>query len=455
MSALLPRLPERGAIRPKRANAIKRKGPPCKAAAGVYMGEILRIYGGSRLEGEVTVSGGKNAAVAIIPAAILAQAPCRIENLPDNEDSHVLMDMLRWLGAQVEMEGNVMSIDARTVDKYNPPYELVSKMRASYYLAPVLLGLFGRAEVPMPGGCNIGARPIDQTIKGMRSLGADVRIEKGMIVATADELVGNDVYLDMPSVGATINTMLTAVMARGTTVIYNAAKEPHVVDLANFLGSIGAKVKGAGTDIIRISGGRPLHGSNYAVIPDQIETGTLMIAAAATCGDVTICGAIPHHMEALSAKLLEMGVHITEDDDRIRVRANGKLRAVNVKTQAYPGFPTDLQQPLTALLTIASGTSVVNEKIYESRFRYVNELERMGANINLIDSRTAIVTGVDRLSGAKITATDLRAGAAMVVAGLIADGVTEIDGLNHILRGYERLDEKLRALGAHVERLST
>ncbi len=417
------------------------------------MGEILRIHGGRRLEGEVTVSGGKNAAVAIIPAAMLAQAPCRIENLPDNEDSHVLMEMLRWLGAKVEMEGNVMTVDASEASRFNPPYELASKMRASYYLVPVLLGLFGRAEVPMPGGCNIGARPIDQTIKGMRSLGADVRIEKGTIVAEAKQLVGAEVYLDMPSVGATINTMLTAVVAMGTTTIYNAAKEPHVVDLANFLGSLGARVKGAGTDIIRITGGRPFHGSNYAIIPDQIETGTLMIAAAATGGDVTINGAIPHHMEALSAKLLEMGVHISDNEESIRVRSNGKLRAVNVKTQAYPGFPTDLQQPLTALLTIASGTSVVNERIYESRFRYVTELERMGANINLIDSRTAIITGVEGLSGAKITATDLRAGAAMVAAGLIADGVTEIDGLHHILRGYERLDEKLRQLGAEVEKI--
>ena len=429
------------------------KGPP-RGRLVFIMGEILRIYGGNRLEGEVTVSGGKNAAVAIIPAAILALSPCRIENLPNNEDSRVLMDLLRWLGARVEMEGNVMEIDARTVDKYAPPYELVSKMRASYYLVPVLLGLFGRAEVPLPGGCDIGARPIDQTIKGIKSLGADIRVEKGKIIATADQLIGSEVYLDMPSVGATVNTMLAAVMAKGSTTIYNAAKEPHVVDLANFLGSIGARVRGAGTDIIRIRGGLPLHGSNYAIIPDQIETGTLMIAAAATCGDVTICGAVPHHMEALSAKLLEMGVHITDDDDRIRVRANGKLRAVNIKTQAYPGFPTDLQQPMTTLLTIASGTSVINERIYESRLRFADELERMGADIHVIDSRTAIVNGVDSLYGARVTATDLRAGAAMVVAGLMADGVTEIDGLHHILRGYERLDEKLRALGARVERLT-
>ena len=417
------------------------------------MGEILRIHGGYRLEGEVSVSGGKNAAAAIIPAAMLALGPCTVENLPDNEDSHVYMEMLRWLGAKVEMGKGVMHIDATTVDRCNPPAELASKMRASYYLVPVLLGLLGRAEVPMPGGCNIGARPIDQTIKGMTSLGAQVRQERGMIIAQADRLIGSDVYLDMPSVGATVNTMLTAVMARGNTVIYNAAKEPHVVDLANFLGSLGANVKGAGTDVIRIRGGHPLHGSSYAIIPDQIETGTLMIAAAATCGDVTITGAIPPHMEALSAKLLEMGVHISEDDDRIRVRANGKLRAVSVKTQVYPGFPTDLQQPMTALLSIASGTSVVNERIFESRFRYVDELLRMGADISMIDSRTAIVNGVEKLTGARITATDLRAGAAMVVAGLIADGTTDIDNFHYIQRGYENLDEKLRALGARVERI--
>ena len=417
------------------------------------MGEILRIHGGYRLEGEVSVSGGKNAAAAIIPAAMLALGPCTVENLPDNEDSHVYMEMLRWLGAKVEMGKGVMHIDATTVDRCNPPAELAAKMRASYYLVPVLLGLLGRAEVPMPGGCNIGARPIDQTIKGMTSLGAQVRQERGMIIAQADRLIGSDVYLDMPSVGATVNTMLTAVMARGNTVIYNAAKEPHVVDLANFLGSLGANVKGAGTDVIRIRGGHPLHGSSYAIIPDQIETGTLMIAAAATCGDVTITGAIPPHMEALSAKLLEMGVHISEDDDRIRVRANGKLRAVSVKTQVYPGFPTDLQQPMTALLSIASGTSVVNERIFESRFRYVDELLRMGADISMIDSRTAIVNGVEKLTGARITATDLRAGAAMVVAGLIADGTTDIDNFHYIQRGYENLDEKLRALGARVERI--
>ncbi len=404
-----------------------------------------------RLRGEVAVSGGKNAAVAIIPAAMLAHTPCTIENLPDIEDVRVLIEMLRWLGADVQFEKGVMRVDSSTVDKYSPPYELSRRMRASYYLAPVLLGMFARAEVPMPGGCDIGARPIDQTIKGMTMLGADVRVERGTLMVTTEGLHGGEVYLDMPSVGATVNTMLTAVSATGNTVIYNVAKEPHIVDLANFLNSMGARIKGAGTDIIRITGGRELHGSNYTIIPDQIETGTLMIAAAATGGDVVITGAIPTHMESLSAKLLEMGVYVSEDDDRIHVRSEGNLRAVNIKTQVYPGFPTDLQQPMTSLLTIANGSSIVTETIYEARFKYIEELRRMGANIRVID-RTAIVDGVDRLIGAPVTATDLRAGASMIVAGLMADGVTEVSGVKYIMRGYEDIDKKLIGLGAHIER---
>jgi UDP-N-acetylglucosamine 1-carboxyvinyltransferase len=361
--------------------------------------------------------------------------------------------MLRWLGAGVEFDGSVMRVDATTVYKYDPPYELSRRMRASYYFAPVLLGLFGRAEVPLPGGCDIGARPIDQTIKGMTALGADVRIERGTMLITTQGLHGSEVYLDIPSVGATVNTMLTAVSARGNTTIYNSAKEPHIVDLANFLNSMGARIKGAGTDILRISGGRLLHGSNYAVIPDQIETGTLMIAAAATAGDVVISGAIPTHMEALSAKLLEMGVYVGEEDDRIHIRSDGNLRSVNVKTMAYPGFPTDLQQPMTSLLTMANGSSTVTETIFEARFKYVEELRRMGANIRGF-ARPASVDGVDRLIGAPVAATDLRAGASMVVAGLMADGVTEISGVKYIVRGYENLDKKLKALGAKIERIT-
>ena len=313
--------------------------------------ETLLIDGGVRLKGEVSVSGGKNAAVAIIPAALLADSPSTIENLPDIDDVYCLRDILIWLGADVTFEHGVMSIDPRGITRNDPPYELVRKMRASYYLVPVLLGRMGSSCVPMPGGCDIGNRPIDQTIKGLTSLGADVDLSGGVIRAqVTDHFEGTEVFLDFPSVGATINTMLTAVCAKGATTIHNAAKEPHIVDTANFLSSMGAWVKGAGTDVIRIRGGRPLHGSNYAVIPDQIETGTLMIAAAATRGDVMIRGAIPTHMESLTAKLLEMGVHVNEADDRIRVRADGKLRPINIKTQVYPGFPTDLQQPMTAML---------------------------------------------------------------------------------------------------------
>jgi len=414
------------------------------------MKQKLRIYGSERLEGDVMVSGGKNAAVAIIPAALLADSPSTIENVPDISDVHVIIEMLKWLGAKVEFKDNVLWVDPRTVDKFNPPYELASRMRASYYLAPVLLGLFRRAEVPLPGGCNIGARPIDQTLKGMRTLGAEVETIGGVLVATADHLQGDDIFLDMPSVGATVNSMLTAVSASGMTCIHNAAKEPHIVDLANFLSSMGAYVKGAGTDVIRIRGGRELHGTNYTVVPDQIETGTLMIAAAATGGDVYITGAIPTHMESLSAKLLEMGVNVTAEDDWIRVRSNRVFRAVNVKTQGYPGFPTDLQQPLSALLTVANGASIVTETIYESRFRFLDELRKMGANVRTIET-SAIITGVDKLVGARVNATDLRAGAAMVIAGLMAEGVTEIGGVGYILRGYENIDRKLMGLGAKIE----
>lgn len=416
------------------------------------MARVLRIHGGMRLEGEVSIGGGKNAAVAVIPAALLADSPSVIENLPDIEDVHVLIKMLEWLGAQVEFEGATIRIDPRGVNRYDPPYELACKMRASYYLSPVLLGVFGASHVPMPGGCDIGARPIDQTIKGMTTLGAQVDTLGGVINASADELVGADIFLDLPSVGATVNSMLTAVSARGLTQIHNAAKEPHIVDLANFLSAMGANVKGAGTDVIRIRGGRHLHGANYTIIPDQIQTGTLMIAAAATGGDVTITDAIPTHMESLSAKLLEMGVSVYTEDDLIRVRSNGVYRSVNVKTQGYPGFPTDLQQPLSALLTIARGTSIVTETIFESRFRFLDELRRMGANVRVIET-TAIITGVDQLVGARINATDLRAGAAMVVAGLIANGVTDIGGVDYILRGYENMDKKLISLGARIEQV--
>ncbi len=417
------------------------------------MKEKLRIHGGARLEGEVMVSGGKNAALAILPAALLGDSPSVIENVPDIDDVHIIVDIMEYLGAKVDFADNIMTVDPLGVDKFNPPYELAGKMRASYYFAPVLLGMFKRAQVPLPGGCDIGNRPIDQTIKGMEALGARAETLGGVLECEAEELIGADIFLEMPSVGATVNSMLTAVSASGTTCIHNAAKEPHIVDLANFLSSMGASVKGAGTDVIRIRGGRHLHGANYTVVPDQIETGTLMIAAAATGGDVVITGAIPTHMEALSAKLLEMGVHVSSEDDRIHVRSNRNFRAVNVKTQGYPGFPTDLQQPLSALLTVANGTSIVTETIFESRFRFLEELRKMGANSRVIET-TAIITGVERLVGARVNATDLRAGASLVIAALMAEGVTEISGVGYIMRGYERFDEKLRSLGASIQHIS-
>ncbi|MBQ3762215.1 MAG: UDP-N-acetylglucosamine 1-carboxyvinyltransferase [Clostridia bacterium] len=415
------------------------------------MSEFLRIRGGIPLNGDVSVSGSKNAAVAIIPAALLGSTPSTIENLPDIDDVYCYRDILKYLGAKVDFKHGVMRIDPRGVNKNELPIELVSRMRASYYLVPTLMGRLGSAHVPMPGGCDIGNRPIDQTVKGLTSLGAKVDTAGGVISAVRGEAFGgNEVFLAMPSVGATINTMLAAVSAPGRTTIHNAAKEPHIVDTANFLSSMGARVKGAGTDVIRIDGGRPLSGSNYTIIPDQIETGTLMIAAAATRGDVTIHGTIPTHMESLTAKLLEMGVYVTDEDDVIRVRATGTLRPVTLKTQVYPGFPTDLQQPLTAMLTQAWGTSYVTETIFENRFRYVDELRRMGADIKIFE-RTAVVQGVERLRAATITATDLRAGAAMIVAALMAEGESKVGGIQYIMRGYEHIDEKLRSLGGEVE----
>ena len=414
------------------------------------MVETLCIQGGVPLRGEVSVSGGKNAALAIIPAALLASSPCTIENLPKVDDVAALIEMLRWLGASASYEGRALVIDPSGIDKNSLPYELARKVRVTYYFVPVLMRLFDTVQMPLPGGCAIGARQIDQTIKGWSTLGAEVKQERGELMVSAAGLKGTEVYLDIPSVGATVNTMLAAVIAEGNTTIFNAAKEPHIVDLANFLSSMGAWVKGAGTDIIRIRGGKPLHGSTYAIIPDQIETGTLMIAAAATGGDVVIRDTIPYHMEALSAKLLEMGVYVHDDDDIIHVRGPGNTRAVNVKTQVYPGYPTDLQPQITSMLSVAGGSSVITETIFEARYRYIDELRRMGANIRVID-RVAIVDGIARLTGAPIAAIDLRAGAALVIAGLIAEGNTEISGVSYIRRGYEDLDVKLRALGAKIE----
>ncbi len=414
--------------------------------------ERMLIEGGHRLVGEVRVSGGKNTAVAVIPATLLCDAPCTIENLPDISDVYALVDILRALGAVVEYVPNShMTVDPRPAQGWQVSYEDSQRLRASYYLLGALLGRRSEAEVFLPGGCAIGARPIDQHIKGFETLGATVDQRGGRIIAKAEELVGSDVFFDVVTVGGTINVMLAAAKAKGITTIYNAAKEPHIVDLANFLNSMGAKVRGAGTDVIKITGQQTLHGATYAVIPDQIETGTLMIAAAATHGDVTIRGCIPTHMEALTAKLLEMGVRVTEEDDSIRVVSSGVHRAVSFKTQVYPGFPTDLQQPMSALLTTAKGKSRIEETIYENRLRHLVQISRMGAQVSILDN-IAIIEGVTDLHGAPITATDLRAGAALVIAGLMAKGVTEIYEPHFIDRGYENIEQKLRPLGAVITR---
>ena len=413
--------------------------------------ERMLITGGHALEGEVRVSGGKNTAVAVIPAVLLSDEPCTIENLPDIEDVHALADILTELGAKVDYEpGRCMRIDPRPADGTEVSYHNAQRLRASYYLLGALLGRNGKAKVPTPGGCEIGSRPVDQHLKGFRSIGADAAEIAGILTAEGT-LTGGDVFFDMVTVGATVNVMLAAVKAKGQTYIYNAAKEPHIVDLANFLNSMGAKIKGAGTDTIRIRGVQHLHGSTYAVIPDQIETGTLMICAAATGGDVIIDGCIPTHMDALSAKLLEMGVKVTDGDDAIRVHVVGPRRAINVKTQVYPGFPTDLQQPMSALLTTARGTSLVTETIFEQRFRHLDEIRRMGAHVRVMD-RTAIIEGVPDLYGAPMTASDLRAGAALIIAGLMARGTSEIYEPGYIDRGYEHIEDKLRSLGAEIRR---
>ena len=416
-----------------------------------------RINGGKRLEGAVTISGAKNAALAIIPAVILSGESCLLENLPEIEDVRIVEEILTSMGADISRtpDGS-MRIDPSGISTFSVTGEMVSSMRASYYLLGALLGRYKRAEIALPGGCAIGQRPIDQHIKGMRALGADIVIQGGSVKARADRLRGAEIYLDVVSVGATINIMLAAVAAEGQTIIANAAKEPHVVDVANFLNMMGANVKGAGTDVIRIQGGRRLHGCTYAVIPDQIEAGTFMIAAAATRGDVIINNVIPTHLEAISAKLMECGVTVTEGDDGrdffIRVSADKRPRAVNIKTLPYPGFPTDLQQPMMALLATAEGNSFIMENIFENRFNHVPELAKMGASIS-ISSRTATVEGVEKLYGAPLGASDLRAGAALVIAALAAEGESTISQIHFIDRGYEFLEQKLRALGADIMRI--
>lgn len=415
------------------------------------------INGGHRLEGAVSVGGAKNAALAIIPAAILCGEPCVIENLPYIDDVRVMTELLSQIGAKTEFSSNgVLCIDPSGINNVCVTFDMVNSLRASYYLLGALLGRYGHAEVSFPGGCPIGQRPIDQHIKGFKALGAEVEIENGIVKAKADKLVGSEIYLDIASVGATINIMLAAARADGITIINNAAKEPYIVDVANFLNMMGASVKGAAPDIIRINGRKQLHGCNYAIIPDQMEAGTFMIAAAATGGDVIINNVIPAHLDAISAKLMETGATVREGNDGrdfyVRVSSSRRLRSVNIKTLPYPGFPTDLQQPMMALLSTAEGTSLVMETMFEERFNHVNGLNRMGANIS-VSSRTALVQGVKRLMGAQLQVTDLRAGAALVIAAMMADGKSKVENIHYIDRGYEHFEHKLCGLGADIVRL--
>ncbi len=410
------------------------------------------IHGGTTLRGEVEISGAKNAAVAIIPAALLVQGVCRIENIPQISDTDTLLAILAELGARVSyLNKSTIEIDCTNAHYQDAPYDLMRKIRASYYLIGSMLGRFGNAKTTMPGGCNFGVRPIDQHIKGMRALGADIDVKGGFVYASArsGKLHGARIYLDKVSVGATMNIMIAAVLAEGRTIIENAAREPHIVDLANFLNSMGADVRGAGTDSIKVNGVEKLHGGTYTIIPDQIEAGTYMVAAAATGGEVLIRNVIPKHLESISAKLRETGTFVEEYEEAVLVRGTGKLRRINLKTMPYPGFPTDMQPQFGVLLCLADGTSVITEGIYDNRFKYVNELRKMGAEIQ-VDGRVAVIDGGHRISGALVHACDLRAGAAMVIAGMAASGETVIEDVHFIERGYERFVEKLSSLGADI-----
>ena len=414
-----------------------------------------RIRGEQRLVGTVDISGAKNAVVAILPATVLANGVCRIENIPNIADVATALEILASLGAGVRrIDKHTVEIDSRTIVIQTVPHDLAKKMRASYYFIGALLGRFGKANVPMPGGCYFGVRPIDQHLKGFSCLGAKVMpMKNGMIEARAESLEGSSVYLDMVSVGATVNIMLAAVFAKGMTVIENAAKEPHIVDLANFLNSMGADIRGAGTDVIKIYGVERLYGTTYSIIPDQIEAGTYMAAAVATGGDVVVRNVIPKHLESITAKLQEMGAEVEEFDEEIHVCSSKRLTHCNVKTMPHPGFPTDMQSQIAVLLSLAEGTSIINEGVWENRFRYVDELRRMGADIQ-VDGKLAVIQGVERLTAAPVKALDLRAGAAMVIAALAAKGVTEIEEIQHIERGYEDIVEKLKGLGADIERIT-
>lgn len=412
------------------------------------------IKGGIPLVGEVEIGGAKNAALAILAAAIMTDETVIIENVPDVRDTNVMLQAMESIGVLVDRQDrHTVKINSKNVHGHIIEDDYIKKIRASYYLIGALLGKYRKAEVSLPGGCNIGSRPIDQHIKGFRALGAQVDIAHGLIIAQSKQLIGNHIYLDVVSVGATINVMLASVMADGMTTIENAAKEPHVVDVANFLNSMGANIKGAGTDVIRIKGVSVLRGTEYTIIPDQIEAGTFMFAAAVTKGDVTVKNVIPKHLESISAKLIEIGCEIEESDDAVRVVASKPLGHTHVKTLPYPGFPTDMQPQIAVALGLSEGTSIVTESIFENRFKYVDELTRMGANIK-VESNTAIIDGVSKYTGASITAPDLRAGAALVLAGLAAEGITTVDDIRYIERGYEDFDQKLRSLGALIEKIS-
>ena len=412
------------------------------------------IKGGNPLVGEVEIGGAKNAALAILAAAIMTDETVLIDNLPDVNDINVLLEAIQGIGAMVQrVDRHTVKINGSAITDFNIEYDYIKKIRASYYLLGAMLGKYKRAEVALPGGCNIGSRPIDQHLKGFRALGADVDIEHGKIVAEAEHLSGTHLYFDVVSVGATINVMMAAAMADGLTIMENVAKEPHVVDVANFLNSMGANIRGAGTDVIKIRGVKSLHKTEYSIIPDQIEAGTFMFAAAATKGDVTVLNVIPKHLDATISKLVDIGCEVEEFDDAVRVVAKNRLRSTQVKTLPYPGYPTDMQPQIGVVLALAQGTSTITESIFENRFKYLDELARMGAVIK-VEGNSATIEGVEKFSGARVSAPDLRAGAALCIAGLATDGITIVDDIVYIQRGYERFEEKLRGLGGIIEKVS-
>ena len=417
--------------------------------------EQYAIRGGNPLVGEVEIGGAKNASLAILAAAVMTDETVLIENIPDVRDTNVMMQAIESIGGTVErVDRHTARISGKNIKDLVIEGDYIKKIRASYYLLGALLGKYKKAQVSLPGGCNIGLRPIDQHIKGFRALGADVKIANGLIFAEAQKLAGSHIYMDVVTVGATINVMLAAVMAEGQTIIENAAKEPHVVDVANFLNCMGANIKGAGTDVIRIRGVEALHSTTYSIVPDMIEAGTYMFAAAATRGDILIKNVIPKHLEAITAKLEEIGCEVEEFDDAVRVISAKKLRRTHVKTLPYPGYPTDMQPQIAVTLALATGTSIVTESIFENRFKYADELTRMGASVK-VEGNTAIIDGVEKLTGARVSAPDLRAGAALVIAGLAAEGITIVDDIVYIQRGYERFEEKLRSIGGIIERVDS